>query len=262
MFRCTGACSFETCPVKFKVEVYSFSDTDPNIKLEIYMLSNFVKHKKGDKKSRFIRGSKRLKVAEELEFQSPSTLYSKQYCKLSQNELESGKRDIVGSSPEVIRKISSEAKQRKLPHPNLITSLHLLSEEMTDITTNQPIPCYIQRITAFPFSLILYTEQGVRLYHHLARDSTVFCDATGTVVSLKGAPEFGDKKVLYYSLVLSNSKPKQPPVAVAEFISTEHSVLAISHFIECFRRSEGLLYGYKNIIIPKHVVIDRSLVLL
>ena len=201
-----------------------------------------------------------MKVAEELEFQSPSTLYSKKYCKLSQNELESGKRDKVGSSPEVIRKISSEAKQRKLPHPNLITSLHLLSEEMTDTTTNQPIPCYIQRITAFPFSLILYTEQGVRSYHHLARDSTVFCDATGTVVSLKGAPEFGDKKVLYYSLVLSNSKPKQPPVA--EFISTEHSVLAISHFIECFRRSEGLLYGYKNIIIPKHVVIDRSLVLL
>ena len=111
-----------------------------------------------------------MKVAEELEFQSPSTLYSKKYCKLSQNELESGKRDKVGSSPEVIRKISSEAKQRKLPHPNLITSLHLLSEEMTDTTTNQPIPCYIQRITAFPFSLILYTEQGVRLYHHLARD--------------------------------------------------------------------------------------------
>ena len=54
VFRCTGACSFETCPVKFKVEVYSFSDTDPNIKLEIYMLSNFVKHKKGDKKSRFV----------------------------------------------------------------------------------------------------------------------------------------------------------------------------------------------------------------
>ena len=53
-----------------------------------------------------------------------------------------------------------------------------------------------------------------------------------------------------------------PPVAVAELISTEHSVLAISHFLECFRRSEGLIYGYKHVIIPRHVIIDRSLVLL
>ena len=51
--------------------------------------------------------------------------------------------------------------------------------------------------------------------------------------------------------------------AVAEFISTEHSAIAVSHFIECFRRAEGLLFGYGNVVLPiKHVVIDRSLVLL
>ena len=52
------------------------------------------------------------------------------------------------------------------------------------------------------------------------------------------------------------------PVAIAEFIAAEHSVLAISHFIESFRRAEACIYGYKNVITPKHVVIDRSLVLL
>ena len=39
-------------------------------------------------------------------------------------------------------------------------------------------------------------------------------------------------------------------------------MIAVSHFIECFRRAEGLLFGYGIVVLPKHVVIDRSLVLL
>ena len=32
--------------------------------------------------------------------------------------------------------------------------------------------------------------------------------------------------------------------------------------MESFKRAEACIYGYKNVITPKHVVVDRSLVLL
>ena len=51
-------------------------------------------------------------------------------------------------------------------------------------------------------------------------------------------------------------------VAIAEFIAAEHSVLAVSHFLESFRCAEACIYGYNNVVTPKHVVIDISLVLL
>ena len=89
----------------------------------------------------------------------------------------------------------------------------------------------------------------------MGKTSTLFCNATGSIVSLKGT-QYKSDTVLYYSLVLSHP---HSTVAVAELISTEHSVLTISHLLECFRRSEGLIYGYKHVIIPRHVIIDRSL---
>ena len=39
-------------------------------------------------------------------------------------------------------------------------------------------------------------------------------------------------------------------------------MIVVSHFIESFRRAEGLLFGYSNVVLLKYVVIDRSLVLL
>lgn len=46
------------------------------------------------------------------------------------------------------------------------------------------------------------------------------------------------------------SSANKSPVAVAEFISSEHSVFAVSHFLESFRYSEGVMYGFKNIRMP------------
>ena len=66
----------------------------------------------------------------------------------------------------------------------------------------------------------------------MGKTSTLFCDATGRIVSMKGT-QYKSDTVLYYSLVLSHPHSDCPPVGVAECISTERS--------ECFRRSEAWL---------------------
>ena len=59
-----------------------------------------------------------------------------------------------------------------------------------------------------------------------------------------------------------SSPNHSPPVAVCELITADHSVLSLSMFLETFRYSEGALYGFSKVVTPRHIVIDRSLVLL
>ena len=256
-FRCTGSCTFADCPVRFKVEVMSFvkSDSPQQLKTSVHFSSKYVKHDKTERRSRWIRSVDCQHIATELKYQSASTLYNSKFAKLTTAALESGQRDGTGGSPEVIRKISSEAKRKEFPHYDLITSLCINREETRESEFSKfTVPGYMQHICAVPFSVLLYTEQGVRTYHHMGTTSTLFCNATGSIVSLKGT-QYKSDTVLYYSPVLSHPHSDCPPVAVAELISTEHSALAISHFLECFRKSEGLIYGYKHVIIPSLILL-------
>ena len=86
---------------------------------------------------------------------------------------------------------------------------------------------------AKPFSLSFFTEEGVRIYHNFAEKQVLYLDATGTVTSLKGT-DYKTNRSLYSALIVGHPKKGYPPVALAELISIEHSVMAISDFLEDF----------------------------
>ena len=147
----------------------------------------------------------------------------------------------------------------------LCQAFHLHSSRSYETSTS--VKGYIQHISIVPFSVIAFTEAGVRLYHmhDLCKEGVLHCDATGTIVANIRSPMAlageEEKRLLYYCLVVPHPRKGQPPLAVAEMVAAEHSALAIGHFIARFRRAESLLYNYKPIC-PRYVVIDRSLVLL
>ena len=114
----------------------------------------------------------------------------------------------------------------------------------------------IQRIHMYPFSVHCYSGTEVRLYHYLAKRAPLYCDATGTIISSQH-----QSRALYYAMVLQLPITGESPVAVAEMIACEHSTTAIRYFLENFRRQEGTLFGFQNIVQPHSVLIDRSLVL-
>ena len=88
-----------------------------------------MKHSRDERKARQIRGAKRSLIKKELEHKTPSAMYNLKFATLQSHELESGKRDAVGSSPNVFQKISSEANIDKISHRNLIMSLLTLDKE-------------------------------------------------------------------------------------------------------------------------------------
>lgn len=258
LFRCWGYCTFKDCPIKFDISVQDIVTSKVLITVKFNNVN--ICHHVEERQSRQIQGSTRQKMKHDLKHQSPSTIHMKLFTTLSEDELNSGKRDKVGKSPYVLQKISSEENKDRETHFDLLTSIVKLKEEADEIDTlkNKMIPGYIQRVHAYPLGVVCFTEEGIRMLHKLAKTHTIFFDATGTIVSLKKTSKLYEKAtILYYSLVIQHPKKNQSPVALAEFLSTEHTVLGISFFLETVRHYQYLLYGSKTVI-PAKVVIDRS----
>ena len=95
----------------------------------------------------------------------------------------------------------------------------------------------------------------------MAKYSPIFCDATGTIVSV---PSIDGAKttVYYYAIVIKHPVEGKGPIPVAELITSDHTVLSLCYFMETFRRAEGLIFGFSSITYPLQFIIDRSMVLL
>ncbi|CAC5390125.1 unnamed protein product [Mytilus coruscus] len=102
----------------------------------------------------------------------------------------------------------------------------------------------------------LKSENGVRIWHDLAKSGIVHWDATGSIVSHRD----DQWKYYYYELACSNPVPGQPVIPVSSMISSLHSTPLVRFWLSEFRRSEKKIYGHANISIPHQVNSDRSLV--
>ena len=102
-FRCSGRCTFTDCLVHFHLKIMSFCQSNPptTLHVSINFTSPYVKHATDERRSRQIRSSNRT-IAKKVLFLTPSCLYNKKFSSLTIAELESGKRDKVGSSQHVL----------------------------------------------------------------------------------------------------------------------------------------------------------------
>ena len=123
--------------------------------------------------------------------------------------------------------LSSEGLKSQQADPDVVTSLLKLRDEMLEKKLDRI--GYIQKVHAFPFSVHCYAEMGIRIYHYIGKQQAIFCDATGTIVSLR-KQSHNTSGLLYYSIVLQHPCVKESPVAVAELISSEHTITAITFF--------------------------------
>eukprot|EP00731_Ephydatia_muelleri_P021721 Em0014g312a len=267
IFRADAYCTFSSCPVIAKLTISNKSIQADNVIAQVNF-TGFVHHATGEKQARKISSSVRSQLKQH--FQSthvaPSKEYHKQLKMLASEQYAAGNRDGVGCSSSVMRTISSEARLALQFNKDLIASLLLLKNciiksENESIAKPRVVKGFIQHIHASPFSVICFNEASVRLYHEVSKNSSLFCDATGTIVAL---PKQQGKQptVYYYAVVLKHPNEGKSPLAVAELITEDHTVLSVSFFLQSLRRAESQLYNSSNLTIPPQVIIDRSQVLL
>ena len=272
IFRATARCTFSSCTVIAKIEVTNKDILTDSVKVAI-QFSGEIQHIVGETHARRLSHSIRRELQEKFQKSqhAPSKEYLHRLMSLHPDQYWGGNRDGVGCTRSVVRKVSSEARLLQEPDRDLLTSLLLIQKTMlasettnsnTELTRcNSPVKGFIQFIHASPFGVICFNEAGVRLYHEVAKYCPVFCDATGSIVAIPS--DCGIKStVYYYCLVVKHPVSGKPPLAVAEYISCDHTVLAVSFFLHSFRRAEGLLFGSSNLTQPVRLIIDRSMVLL
>ena len=266
IFQADAYCTFSSCLVIAKLTISNKSIQADNVIAQVNF-TGFVHHATGEKQARKISSSVRSQLKQH--FQSthvaPSKEYHKQLKMLASEQYAAGNRDGVGCSSSVMRKISSEARIALQFDKDLIASLLLLKNciiksENESIAKPRVVKGFIQHIHASPFSVICFNEASVRLYHEVSKNSPLFCDATGTIVALP--KQQGKQPTVYYAVVLKHSNEGKSPLAVAELITEDHTVLSVSFFLQSLRRAESQLYNSSNLTIPPQVIIDRSQVLL
>ena len=252
IFTASGKCGFKSCcvTVSIKVPIEKQASDEKNVTV---IFNGQPTHDMHERRARKIKGAYRKELQEYFAKSriAPAKLFHSKLLELDNKAFLGGKWDKIGRTQSVLQKISSESRHIEEEHHDYITSLRVMADREADDPNK-----YIQCIQALPFMVICFNETAVRIYHELAPESALYCDATGTIVSLPG------KRVLYYSLVIEHPTKGQSPLAVAEMTGTDHSVNGITYFLRTFQRLEGRIFGYGNLVTPKRVVLDRSLVLL
>ena len=112
----------------------------------------------------------------------------------------------------------------------------------------------LQQIIREPPSLMLWSDETIRLFHKLSAVDVVYIDATGSIIKGMGG-------VFYlYEIVMRHPLPGKPPIAVGSYLSAKHNIAAITSFLLLFRSDERLVFGPK--LSAKLFICDGSVALL
>ena len=125
-FMSFDACGqFSTCPCRYHATLQH----DGWLKIDY---SGNIIHLKNEFHARPVRGIRRQQIQELTSLGvTPGSLYLKQLSSMSIEVKEAGNRNKVGSSPSVIRKISSESTVKLRRDDNLEKSLQMLKHELS-----------------------------------------------------------------------------------------------------------------------------------
>ena len=252
LFTATGYCKVPDCSVTFKLIMYD--ETTVHVHY-----AGDIRHPLCGQWARPIRGSERNSLRQVFAAgRKPYSVFVEKMKQKSGRELLAGNFDGIGMSKCVLRKISSECMHHMRLHPDIYQSLMKLKAEVdNDNVSSCGVHSFLQYISISPLTLHFWTENGVKLNHQLACCNPMFLDATGSVV--RNIPNC--KRILYYEVSICNPSGSGC-IPVAAMLTSEHTVTAIAHCLQCFRDAEKRIYGFRHLTVPLLVKVDFSMALI
>ena len=115
---------------------------------------------------------------------------------------------------------------------------------------------YIQGLTIDNtlIRLVLFDDPMITLFHTIATRDIIYLDATGNIV--ENVKLF--KRIYYYSLTLRHPFGLAPPIPVAEYITSSHTVESLRVFFMTLREKESVVFPGSQMK-PKLLVTDLSI---
>ena len=220
-----------------------------DFELRVVFQNRNILHEKGAKDSfaaRFIRGQQRVEIAKELTGKaSPSKVWHQKLSELNPDDFDNGHLKNMGNSKNVYKTIKSEAAKLSLPDKDLVTSVMKLKGFYERSSTDKIIKGFIQSFNVDPFSISLWTQSDIEIYHRSAKKLPIILDATCGIIAA-----INDTRVFYFAMIIHNGSVKTEPIPLFQFLTDkpdEHSITSASSL---FINDERKRYGYLNNTIP------------
>jgi hypothetical protein len=250
IFRGEAICKFPECKNNMTFSM------DHSRKVT-FTIDKRVKHAMEESFARPIRGERRKNLRDKFrDGPKPFKCYMENF-NAAENEVKlAGNFSDFGNSPQIFQKIASESRSTHVLEKSEFESLLKLAEEMVANSNSKKLPGFIRQISIYPPFVMYWNEAGVRIWHDMAKNSTVFWDATGSVIRSKRK----NPRLYYYEIACLNPTKGQNIIPVASLLSSLHSTPMIRFWLSEFRRAEKKIYGHGNTVMPNQINSDRSLV--
>ncbi|XP_066911972.1 uncharacterized protein [Clytia hemisphaerica] len=195
----------------------------------------------------------------------PSKVYGEKLAKIKSTVFAAGNREEAGRSPKIYQKIKSEVRS-----PNTKKAfLHEKVQQVASKIENEDRAKAQEQKQARKFygyvhdvmvdkevRITLTTEGLIRLYHEKNYQDIVYLDATGSVT----LPLKECKRILLYSLCVRHPYGLAPPLPIAQYLSSSHSVPSIRRFLMSLQEKEKLVFN--KISRPSLILVDYSVALI
>ena len=199
-------------------------------------------------------------------FTPPTQVYGERLNNISDEVFASGNRENAGKSPKVIQQVKSEVtslhrKKNKIHQFILDVADQILLEDKADAKKRKEkrkIWVYVQNLSVTScLKIVLFTESTIRLYHKVCQNDIVYIDATGRVTL--ESKEY--KRILLYTLCVTHSYGKTPPLPIAQYLSNSHNVESIRSFYMILQEKEKIVFNGR-VATPRLIMTDYSLALI
>ncbi|KAI8509053.1 hypothetical protein Bbelb_129010 [Branchiostoma belcheri] len=209
----------------------------------------------GETHARPIVGEEREGLKEVLKFKPVRRERLDRLARLPEESYQSGCRDTV-SSLTVLKKIKSEGRSLPgKPEPHPLLEIHKRQQEQS---IQKKVPGIVQRFLLVPPTVMLWSEETVRIWHMRTRANIAYLDATGGVLTKTN----GRRPYYVYELVVRNEKKGAAPFPCATLLTTDHTAPHIRYFLHTFRHSEAKIFGYNNVSSVPLFIVDGSVILM
>ncbi|MGH0124154.1 UNVERIFIED_CONTAM: hypothetical protein FKN15_030986 [Acipenser sinensis] len=154
------------------------------------------------------------------------------------------------SNRHVLKNLAAEHRKSERFDQDEVKSLLKMIKPIDDENILQKIPME-------PPSAMLWSASGLQIYHQRCKQDIVYLGATGSIITTKKKREHS--RFYIYELVVWHPNKNKSPIAVASYVTTDHSMPSIQFFLGSFLLSECRLYGYSNTATPRLIICDSSL---
>ena len=225
--------------------------------IEINNKNTLLSHTKGDSKSfqsRFVRGIDRMtlgKTASELSY--PSKEFHKRLSNLDERSFLAGNLKDTPMSKNVTKQCAYEYKRSNLEDKNVVESIQLLQQKYVAECKAKTVQGFIQFFSIKPFTIALWTEKDIELYHTMSGTQSLVVDATGSISS-----KLSGKEIFYFAFLSYDRSVKTEPVAHIELLTDLSTTDTLKFILMRFLEDEKRRFNYTTFSVPLLCTTDFS----